>query len=38
MKEAMRFFKQYLKGKANAPGVKELIYYTPGEEKWKTTK
>jgi putative CocE/NonD family hydrolase len=38
MKEAMCFFDQYLKGNANAPGGKELIYYTLGEEKWKTTK
>jgi hypothetical protein len=36
-KESMCFFDQYLKGNANAPGGKELIYYTLGEEKWKTT-
>jgi hypothetical protein len=34
----MCFFDQYLKGNANAPGGKGLIYYTPGEEKLKTTK
>jgi len=37
MKEAMCFFDQYLKGNANAPVKKEMIYYTMGEEKWKTT-
>ncbi len=34
----MRFFDQYLKGNANASGGRGLIYYTLGEEKWKTTK
>ncbi len=38
MREAMCFFDQYLKGNANAPAGKELIYYTLGEEKWKTTR
>jgi uncharacterized protein len=38
MKEATCFFDQHLKGDAKAPGGKELIYYTLGEEKWKTTK
>jgi putative CocE/NonD family hydrolase len=38
MREAMCFFDQYLKDNVNAPGRKELIYYTLGEEKWKTTK
>jgi putative CocE/NonD family hydrolase len=38
MREAACFFDLYLKGNANAPGRKELIYYTLGEEKWKTTR
>jgi uncharacterized protein len=38
IREVMCFFDLYLKGDAKAPGGKELIYYTLGEEKWKTTR
>src|SRR5262245_8361681 len=37
-REVMCFLDLSLKGNANAPSEKELIYYTLGEEKWKTTK
>jgi hypothetical protein len=38
IEEAMRFFDQYLKRKANAPGGKERTRCAFGEEKRRTTK
>jgi putative CocE/NonD family hydrolase len=35
--QAACFFDQYLRGKANGFSGKLMIYYTLGEEKWKTT-
>ncbi len=35
--QAACFFDQYLRGKANGFGGKLMIYYTLGEEKWKST-
>ena len=37
--ECLRYFDHYLKGKDNGVGSEhELVYYTMGEEKWKSTK
>lgn len=38
LREALCYFDQYLKGVANGMAEKVLIYYTLGEEKWKTTR
>ncbi|MDQ3818076.1 MAG: CocE/NonD family hydrolase, partial [Acidobacteriota bacterium] len=36
--ESLRFFDYYLKGKpSGAKVMKSMVYYTMGEEKWKTT-
>jgi putative CocE/NonD family hydrolase len=37
--ECLRYFDHYLKGTQNGEGAEhELVYYTMGEEKWKSTK
>ncbi len=38
LKEALCYFDHYLKGIPNGMSGRLLIYYTMGEEKWKTTK